>query len=99
LTEYLTDDDFATAARNGISRRRAYERFYNWGWERERAITQPLQKRGHLWVQYKAKCAEINLSRAGFIGRIDSGMTPEQAATTPKKKTRKDVQDEFNKTV
>lgn len=80
--EYLTDDDYKQAEENGISRMVAYNRFYNYGWDKNKTITHPV-KRTKLWDQYKEKCWENGVSNNNFHRRIKNGWTPEKAATTP----------------
>jgi hypothetical protein len=80
---YLTEEDFAIAAQNGVSRNRAHMRYYVDGWSKERALTEPVKKHVGLWKNYKAKCAEIGISRTGFFKRLGAGLTPEQASSVP----------------
>lgn len=79
---YLTEEDYAIAEKNGISRKRAYQRFYQNGWEKERSITQPIRK-GTLWKNYREKCESIGITKASFYSRIYRGMSPEEASVTP----------------
>jgi hypothetical protein len=80
---YLSEEDFAAAIQNGVSRNRAHMRYYVAGWSKERAITEPIKKHQGLWKNYKTRCAEIGLSRAGFFKRLNRGLTPEQAVSFP----------------
>jgi hypothetical protein len=79
---YLTEEDYDIAAKNGISRKRAYQRFYQNGWEKKRSITQPINK-GTMWKNYREKCEAIGITKAAFYSRIYRGMSPEVASTTP----------------
>lgn len=86
---YITPEDYATAEKNGIHRHLVYQRVNN-GWDIERAITEPVSKRclkNGLWDRWKHKAV---VCRRTFSSRIHRGMTPEQAALTPKI-TREDV--------
>jgi hypothetical protein len=79
---YLTEEDYAIAANNGISRKRAYQRFYQNGWEKERSITQPIVK-GTLWEKFSEKCEVIGITKAAFYSRVYRGMSPEEASSYP----------------
>ena len=79
--EYLTDDDYNIAEQNGISKVRAYQRFYVKGWSREEAITKPLAN--SQFKPYKAKCEEIGLNWHTFLRRVRRGMKPENALYPP----------------
>jgi hypothetical protein len=81
LMEYLTEEDYAVAAANGISRKRAYQRFYENGWEKERAITQKIG--ASRWSMYHEKCEANGITQQRFNDRIRRGKSPEDAATTP----------------
>jgi hypothetical protein len=79
--EVLTPEDFAIARANGISYHHAYERFYSYFWDKQRAITEPIRPKEHsLYAKYKDICI---VSRKSFNRRIAKGMSPEEAATTP----------------
>lgn len=99
--EYLTEEDYITAEKNGISRKRAYQRFYLSGWEKERTITQSIDKISR-WDCYKSICEANGISQNTFDGRIRRGMNPEEAAKTKlsskgrKKKDGKNGQRHFN---
>jgi hypothetical protein len=80
MSYHLSPEDYETAEQNGIPRVLAFYRFYNRGWSKERAITQPLKERKYLWNQYKNISV---VTRTGFYYRVSQGMSPEKAATTP----------------
>lgn len=42
---YLTDNDFTIAKTNGIDYQTAYKRFNDYGWDKQKAITEPKQRR------------------------------------------------------
>jgi len=84
--EYLTDNDYAIAAKNGISRKRVYQRYYENGWDKERSITQNVRQqkiRKSKWFTYHTKCEALEISPGTFYSRLQRGMEPEEAATTP----------------
>jgi hypothetical protein len=79
--EYLTPEDYETAAKNGINTGIAYRRFYIYGWSRERTITEPVKIRSESeWSKLKDRAV---VSDQTFRTRIKQGWTPEKAALTP----------------
>jgi hypothetical protein len=80
---YLTPEDYEIAERNGIPRSYATSRFYTKNWSRERAITEPVKKQSGNWKKWKETCKKTGITRSSFNRRIEKGMTPEEAATTP----------------
>lgn len=44
MTDKLSPDDYKIAESNGINKRMAYQRYYDYGWDKTRAITQPINK-------------------------------------------------------
>ena len=40
---YLSPEDLKTAKENGVSAKRAHERFYYLNWSKERAVTTPVR--------------------------------------------------------
>jgi hypothetical protein len=83
--EYLTDDDYKIAAKNGINYNIVYSRFYEYKWSKEDAITKPLHK-PNLWPTYRDLAYEHGVGQDTFYIRVRSGMTPEEAATKPLRK-------------
>lgn len=83
--EYLSPDDLKIAESNGISGAAAKQRMYQYGWSKRRAITETLKERPGLWKHYKDIAVVSDVS---FYLRIKKGMTPEEAATTPVRKTK-----------
>ncbi|MDA8228741.1 MAG: hypothetical protein M0T74_13790 [Desulfitobacterium hafniense] len=80
---YITPEDYRIAEQNGISPKVLETRIRRFGWHKERAITQPVQKfKNHKeW----AKIAEQNgIPYHTFYQRLRLGWTNEQSATTPK---------------
>lgn len=92
--EYLTDEDYAIALKNGIPRKIASWRFNNCGWSLERAITQPY----HPWDkslkrQYMDQCKKHGVPYRTFCDRIKRGNTPDQALKKKKPRlSKKDLQ-------
>lgn len=87
MDEFLTEEHYLTAEANGISRKNAYQRWYHYGWEIERAITEPLQIQNQSeWMEWKDIAQKNGVYVSLFWYRLRQGMTPEQAATIPVKK-------------
>jgi hypothetical protein len=79
----LTIMDYVKAKKNGISQRAAYQRFMEYGWDKERAITEPVAKRD-LYKKWKPLIDLVKLKRHTFYTRVISmGMTPFEACITP----------------
>lgn len=79
----LTEKDYQRAIANGIERERARERFYNLGWDKERTVTEQINKkidRTH-WIKV---AAENGITRSAFNTRLQRGWSEGKAATTPK---------------
>ncbi|MDC2867521.1 hypothetical protein [Bacillus sp. BP-3] len=75
---------YEIAAKNGINKQNVYQRVYLYGWNIERAITEPVKtvKNKH---EHMILIAERNgISRITYFKRLKEGMTPQQAATRPK---------------
>lgn len=79
----LTESDYKRAIANGITRDQAYKRFYNLGWDKERAVTEPVNKKVDRKHWHRI-AAEHGISRDAFNTRLHRGWSEERAATTPK---------------
>ena len=81
---YITPDEIAQAAKNGISEVTFYNRVRQLGWDKERAMTTPPRKRSfhnNKWVQI---AKDNGVCYSTYRYRINSlGWTPERAATQP----------------
>ncbi|HFR4157289.1 nucleoside permease [Bacillus cereus] len=96
LNRWLTDEEYARAAANGINRKRLQSRVYDFGWDVEEAITASIgtvrheYKRKHGDWQKTALKNGINIGT--FYSRLKLGWTYQDAATKPprqKDKTEK----------
>lgn len=84
--DYLTPEDYAIAKENGISKRNLDQRFYMYGWSKERAITKkPVRKGGRAKFppEIKKLAMKNDINDDTFYYRIKAGYTPEEAATIP----------------
>ena len=85
--EYLTDEDYATAAKNGIKRGTVYGRFHNLQWSVERTINTPTMARtaktGSKYDKYFAICETHGISRGIFHNRLYKGWSLDRACTVP----------------
>ena len=79
--EYLTDEDYEIAAKNGICKNTVNSRFYQSGWTREKSITTPVQKRRTYPKEWVDLAEKNGISKILFIMRIRKGLTYEEAAT------------------
>lgn len=90
LIEYIpriTEEAYRIGKKNGISRQMVHQRWYQYEWAIERAITEPLKKTdSSVWDEWKETCKANGVSNECFNRRVKiQGMTPEEAATMPKK--------------
>lgn len=84
--EELTEEHYAIAEANGISRYNAWQRFNEYGWELEDAITRPVRSSGRRRKHNEdaIKIAEANgISRALYMRRIRDGWSEEKASSAP----------------
>jgi len=88
--EYLTDENYATAAENGIKRGTVYSRFHNLQWSIERTISTPTMARtaktGSKYDKYFAICENYGIPKRIFNSRIYTGWSLDRACTVPVKK-------------
>jgi hypothetical protein len=80
----ITSEDFQIAEQNGIPRQYVRNRLQK-GWSLERAIAEPVKPYKGLYQKYSQQCQKIGISKEGFNKRLRMGMTPERAATEPKR--------------
>ena len=85
---YITPNDYVTAEENGISEHALYQRVHIYGWDIDRAISQPMRSKGvpfeHVWSKWKETAEENGISKDVFYSRCrNSGWAPEKAATIP----------------
>ncbi len=79
----ITEEMLTIAEQNGISRGNVRQRIKKYHWSIERAITEPL--RCSPYEQYWELAEKNKISKELFRLRIFHGMTPEEAASTPKR--------------
>lgn len=89
---YITPNDYAIAEENGIGEHALYQRVQVYGWDIDRAITQPLtirQKADPVWDEWEQVATENGVYKKLFNQRIKAGgWSPEKAATSPVGKGR-----------
>lgn len=85
----ISKEQYAIARANGISSDTAYNRVYAYGWEIEKAITQPVKKR--VFVDYSKELEERGISKSIYYNRILRGWDPERAATETTEEAMKRV--------
>lgn len=80
---YITPEEYKRAAENGIRKETLESRIRKLGWEKEKAINTPCQKRSIYSKWYKI-AAENGINKSTFSSRINiSNWSVEKAATTP----------------
>lgn len=83
----LSVEQYKIAETNGISRNLAYQRYEHLFWSEEDAITKPVRRSDDDYIHWKDVAQANGISYVGFYKRVKRGMTPEQAATTPKSRS------------
>jgi len=85
LKLYITPEEYATAAKNGIPEGLVSYRVRTTGWSVERAITEPVRVRkpNKSRKKWGAVAKENGIKYNTYLARIYKGMTEEEAATTP----------------
>ncbi|MBK5492221.1 nucleoside permease [Bacillus sp. TH13] len=92
LNRWLTDEERARAAANGITRNLLYYRVFQAEWDVEIAITAPpgtVKRRPSGKYAKWIELAESNgISKGAFYSRLKVGMGCKEAATVPLKKSK-----------
>jgi len=79
---YITPEEYEVAAGSGISKKTLELRVREYGWSKERALPEPVQRRTD-WSEWYAVAERNGISHGTFRARIYRGWTPERAATEP----------------
>lgn len=95
---YITPEQYDKAAKNGIDRNNLNKRVRDYGWDIERATTEPIKKRFFRLDEGMVKQARENgINRKALYSRLRIGMDPEKAVTMPimtmAEVTRKSIED------
>ncbi|MBY9077259.1 hypothetical protein KIH86_03560 [Paenibacillus sp. HN-1] len=78
---YITPEDYERAKANGITSRTLEKRIRDRGWSKERAITEPVQKKTNL-LKWRRLAEENGIPPNAFYKRVRvSGWSLERAAT------------------
>jgi hypothetical protein len=85
VQRWLTKEEREIAKKNGIGRSTLHSRVYLWGYDIERAITEP-PKKSSIIDGYREKCRENGVSDSLFHYRVNSGWNKEDASTKPPEK-------------
>lgn len=82
----LTEEDYKTAEKNGISRKNVNQRVDLYDWSIERAITDPVKKRNKKDnnTRMLVIAGQNGISTSTYYRRIREGMPPRDAAMKPK---------------
>lgn len=80
MSVYITPEEYEAAAARGISKKTLELRVREYGWSKERALTEPVQRRTD-WSKWYPIAERNGISRGTFHMRIHKGWSPERAAT------------------
>jgi hypothetical protein len=81
---YVTPQDYESAEKLGISKENVYQRVHVYNWPVKRAISQPLCKvNAYGWKENKHIAKQNGVPYRTYIGRVTSGWSQEDAASTP----------------
>lgn len=83
LKEVLTKENYEIAKENGISPQTAYHRHTKLKWPIEKCITEPIAEKSG-WEEWGEIATNAGIPYKTFVKRRKRGMTPKEAATTPK---------------
>lgn len=93
LNRWITEEEFAMAAENGISRRRLHIRVYEYEWDLEKAMTAPIGSVHHTPERKHGKWLKIaienGISKSTFYSRLNTGWEYIDAANKPVRKKGK----------
>ncbi|MED1403819.1 nucleoside permease [Bacillus mycoides] len=94
LERWLTDEEYARAAANGVNRERLNSRVYDFDWDLELAISAPLGTVRHEYERKYAKWIKVALENginsSTFYSRLNIlGWECQKAATTPTRNKNK----------
>ena len=77
--KYITDENYATAKKNGISRHTAYARVYVLNWTVEKAITKKIEarkcKKDFLTDKVKRELKKNGIPEELFVNRLYRGLS------------------------
>ncbi|MGG0209556.1 nucleoside permease [Bacillus mycoides] len=87
LERWLTDEEYARAAANGVSRERLNSRVYDFDWDLELAISAPIGTVRHEYERKYAKwlkvASENDINLSTFYSRLGLGWEIQEAAIKP----------------
>ncbi|MDM5195485.1 nucleoside permease [Bacillus hominis] len=93
LNRWLTDEEYARASANGISRGALKYRVYEAEWDLEEALTAPPKSVRHnkfegLHMEWRKVATENGINSATYYSRLEYGWGYQEAATKPVKKSK-----------
>ncbi|OOR18138.1 nucleoside permease [Bacillus mycoides] len=87
LDRWLTDEEYARAAANGVSRERLNSRVYDFEWDLELAISSPIGTVRHEYERKHAKWLKVasknGINISTFYSRLGLGWEIQEAAIKP----------------
>lgn len=88
--QFITDEHYAIAEKNGIKRENVYQRVNTYYWDVELAITKKVEKKGDLWHRYEDLATQNGVTRNAFYYRTSvKKEDPVLAATKPLRKAKR----------
>ncbi|WP_062105229.1 hypothetical protein [Bacillus niameyensis] len=92
ISFHFSEEELKIIEGNGLTRDRVRTRILREGWSREKAINTPITRMSpDEATKYRKLAKENGVAMATFYYRIKKGMSPEMAATTKAKNTRRIV--------
>lgn len=85
--QYLTEEHYKIAEKNGIKEATLYRRVYQYKWDIQKAITTPVIPRSERSRKYPKEYTDLALSNGvclvTFYTRLKNGWSIEEASTVP----------------
>ncbi len=80
---YISSIDYAQAKANGICKETLRTRIWSYGWDKERAKTEPVREIENRYGKWIKIAISNGVNRNTFYSRLGLGWSVEKAATTP----------------
>ncbi|MED1835390.1 hypothetical protein [Bacillus cereus] len=80
---YISPEEYKIAESNGICKKTLEYRIRSSGWDKQRAITDPIQYKGEEWISVKEIALKNGISRATFTQRRKRGWELVESYTIP----------------
>ncbi|HFR4146096.1 TPA: hypothetical protein ACHVKB_005419 [Bacillus cereus] len=80
---YITPEEYEVAERNGVCAKTLNKRVRDLGWEKEKAITEPIRTNGEEWLSIKKIALSNGISRQAYRQRRIRGWNIEDSCSIP----------------